>query len=117
MEKFNPIKNKEALTSVNNKMKDYTSVDFDDACELLESIGVRVMNSSGNMRSVYSILEDISVVWETESKSIESKSPIMKKILCLILGHIPVEDCDKDMFGYKYIWQRIHCSRCGQRLN
>lgn len=41
----------------------------------------------------------------------------MIKILCFILGHIPVRNKDKDMFGNEYVWQKVYCKRCSNRLN
>jgi hypothetical protein len=40
----------------------------------------------------------------------------LKKILCLILGHIPERCHEKDCFGYEYVWQKVYCKRCGKRL-
>lgn len=42
---------------------------------------------------------------------------IFKKILCLLFGHIPIEGNQQDMFGHKYLWQKIYCKRCGRKLN
>lgn len=39
------------------------------------------------------------------------------KILCMVLGHIPVSEEKRDMFGYKYVWQTINCKRCDKQLN
>lgn len=41
----------------------------------------------------------------------------MKYNLCLLLGHIPIRKNEKDMFGYEYAWQKVHCKRCGKRLD
>jgi|GEM_PF-3968121 len=41
----------------------------------------------------------------------------MKNIICFLLGHIPVREHIKDMFGYEYVWQKVYCKRCGKRLN
>jgi len=41
----------------------------------------------------------------------------MKKLLCFILGHKPVKEQKKDMFGYGYVWQKVYCKRCYKRLN
>ncbi|HZK34884.1 MAG TPA: hypothetical protein VFD33_06215 [Bacillota bacterium] len=41
----------------------------------------------------------------------------MKRIICFLLGHKPVTGQEKDMFGFEYVWQKAHCSRCGKKLN
>lgn len=41
----------------------------------------------------------------------------MKFILCLLLGHTPVLNHDKDMFGNEYVWQRVRCKRCGKKIS
>ena len=40
-----------------------------------------------------------------------------RKILCLLLGHKPIRESERDMFGYEYVWQKVYCRRCGKRLN
>ena len=36
------------------------------------------------------------------------------KIVCFLFGHDLTETDDKDMFAYKYIWQRVYCKRCNR---
>jgi len=42
---------------------------------------------------------------------------MIKKILCMFLGHIKVVEHEKDMFGYEYAYQKEYCKRCGKILN
>lgn len=42
---------------------------------------------------------------------------MLNKIFCLIFGHIPITEHEKDMFGYEYVWQKVYCERCGKSLN
>lgn len=41
---------------------------------------------------------------------------LFNKIVCKFSGHRPLYDHEKDMFGYEYVFQKCHCSRCGKRL-
>ena len=42
---------------------------------------------------------------------------MLNKIACLLFGHKPVYSDDRDMFGYKYTWQRKYCERCDKTLS
>lgn len=37
-------------------------------------------------------------------------------LLCFLFGHKITQTEDRDMFGYKYVWQREYCERCGKTL-
>jgi len=41
----------------------------------------------------------------------------VKRIICLLFGHKPEREHEKDGFGNEYVWQKIYCKRCGKRLN